>query len=228
VNADGDIFGNGSITMFDENFNEIKKVNLGLSFGCTINKTGDIYVTDCKNNCIYKMDVELNMVKKEGSHGSGDFQFHSPLSICFENNFLYICDRLNERIQILNDNLEFVDKIKLQFEPKSIKIIDKTIGICSLNGTYFYKLDTKQLIKQYPKIVGKINKINSSFYVLSYKTSNKIYCFDHLGSLTEEISIKSLNQYFSDPCDGSIAVYKKNLIISSYSGSGIICSKDKF
>ena len=173
------------------------------------------------------MDLEFKIVKKAGTPGSGDSQFNNPLSVCCERNFLYICDRLYKRIQILNVDLEFIDRIKLNFEPKSIKIIDKIIGVCSLNGTYFFQLENKRLIKQYPNIVGKISKINSSFYVLSYRTSKIIYCFDHSGSLIEEISIESLNQYFSDSCDGSITFHGKNFIISSYSGNKVLRLKEE-
>ena len=97
----------------------------------------------------------------------------------------------------------------------------------SLLGTYFFHLENKRLIKQYPNIVGKISKINSSFYVLSYRTSKIIYCFDHSGSLIEEISIESFNQYFSDSCDGSITFHGKNFIISSYSGNKVLRLKEE-
>ena len=164
-----------------------------------------IYITDRDKHCLHLMDLNLNIIRSFGSIGSGNQNFKYPLSICIENNLLYVTDCKNKRIQVFNNNFEFIDGIKLTGNPFSIKFSDKTIGICSSNGVYFYDITTKTLKNEYKNIIGKMNSINNNFYLLSNQPLKRLYCYDNDGNLVEEIINKSFDKLIeNNTADGCI------------------------
>ena len=60
-------------------------------------------------NCILVYELDGNFVSRIGSEGSGELQFNSPwgLSTDESNNYIYICDYYNNRIQIISENLQY-------------------------------------------------------------------------------------------------------------------------
>ena len=113
---------------------------------------------------------------------------------------LYVCDLRNERIQILSLDFDYVDTIKLDYIPRSIKISDSTICIAGEDGTlYFYDFKNKELKNKYKDVSGRIHKVDSNFYVNN--DNGKIQGFDKDGILITKLSI--VNQwipFFMDAC----------------------------
>ena len=61
------------------------------------------------NHCILVYELDGKFVSSIGSEGSGELQFNSPwgLSTDESNNDIYICDLINNRIQIISENLQY-------------------------------------------------------------------------------------------------------------------------
>ena len=225
-----------SVTLFDESFNQLKKVDIeGSAIGCAIHKDNGIYITPSGKNCIYLMDNELNIIKTFGSFGDRMDQFQYPSTICCQNDYLFVSDRFNERIQILTLDLKYHDTIQLDFNPKSIVVSSTTIGINSnrifdnkinfygyLSGIYFYDLKTKTLKKEYRNIYGRISLIDSHFYVITSKQPKKLFIFDKEGELVDEISLESINEHIRDEWDGFMFSTEDNLFVTSYTGGKVL------
>jgi hypothetical protein len=212
-----------SVIIFDKNFKVIKKINLRLPIGCAFNDKNEIYVSDFNNHCIHVMNFDLEKIKSFGSLGSGTYQLKNPFSICFKNDFLYVCDCGNLRIQIFDVNFKFYSTIKLDYLPFTIKVSDKTIAICGSNGSYFYDLETRVLKKKYFNLIGRINYLNSYFYVVSYSPEKKIICYDDNANLIEEIKLNEiLNDKLRNYWDFCIFCFKNDLYLTSLSCSKIL------
>ena len=52
-----------SVTLFNQSFNQLKKIDI-YAFGCAIHNGTDIYIADHHNHCILLMDNQLNIIKK--------------------------------------------------------------------------------------------------------------------------------------------------------------------
>ena len=136
-----------SVTLLDENFKQVKKIEM-TNFGCAIHNDKDIYITDFENSCIYLMDHELNIIKTFGSEGDGMDQLYGPESIFCQNDYLFVSDYLNKRIQILTLDFKYLDTIHLDFLPWSIAVSSTTIGINGLDKKMrFYDIKTKKMKK---------------------------------------------------------------------------------
>ena len=70
---------------------------------------GNVLVVDGWNHRIQKFTVEGKFLTTMGTEGSGRLQFKDPHGITFNtnNNKVYVADRENNRIQVLNSDLTF-------------------------------------------------------------------------------------------------------------------------
>ena len=107
----------GSATLFDENLNVLKRILLpGSEFCCcAIHNDKGIYFTNFEKSCIYLMENQLNKIKTFGTKGSNIEQLNSPSSIFCHDEYLYVSDQKNNRIQILTSDLKYHDTIRLNF-----------------------------------------------------------------------------------------------------------------
>jgi hypothetical protein len=79
---------------------------------------GNIFISDgYQNSSVHKFDKDGNIVKMVGAaRGSGPLQFSTPHAIAVDNQGLvYVADRSNGRIQVLDNDLNYVREIK--FDP---------------------------------------------------------------------------------------------------------------
>jgi hypothetical protein len=116
--------------LYDQNFKLIKSLNFKVAY-ITSNMVDKIYAIQCSANKITLLDLELDEIKSYGSVGSDINQFKNPYGTCFHNNFVYICDSDNKRIQKLSDNLEYINSFQIDFIPWLIQVANNIACIRS-------------------------------------------------------------------------------------------------
>ena len=215
-----------ALTIFDDNFKQIKKleIQVGHIFGCTLNHRNEIYVSNHHTHVIHMMDLNLNIIKTFGSKGSHNDQFQFPISMCCRNEFLYVCDSANKRIQKFDLDFQYIDTIKLNFRPYSIKVSDEN-DMCLIsgpNGVSFVDLKLKILRHHYSNVFGRISYANSNFFVVSNHPTKRAFCYDVNGILLEEIDLDRLSEFIKCDWDGFILCSKNELYISSNDGKKIL------
>lgn len=76
---------------------------------------GNIFISDgYQNSTVHKFDKDGNIVKEVGTkRGSGPGEFSTPHGIAVDNQGnVYVADRSNNRIQVLDNNLNYVREIR--------------------------------------------------------------------------------------------------------------------
>jgi hypothetical protein len=76
---------------------------------------GNIFISDgYQNSTVHKFDKDGNIVKEIGTkRGSGPGEFSTPHGIAVDNRgIVYVADRSNNRIQVLDNNLNYVREIR--------------------------------------------------------------------------------------------------------------------
>lgn len=85
-----------------------------------VDKKTFVYVTDAGNNRVVKFEYSgsnLNYVKAAGSRGSGSSAFNGPAGIAADScGNLWVADRNNNRIQILDKDLSFRSRFTASFD----------------------------------------------------------------------------------------------------------------
>ena len=108
-------------------------------YGITIHED-KLYVTDIEIHAIFQFKIETDfpLVAKQGTKGSqiGEFDFPTNLDVSTHGNIVYVTDRNNNRVQILNSSLQHLrslteQPIKL---PLDIKLTtDEVYVLCQDN-----------------------------------------------------------------------------------------------
>jgi tripartite motif-containing protein 71 len=85
--------------------------------GVSINRIGEIFISDRGANVIYKFSGEFDRISSEGGIGAALGGFNRPIGMaCDAALNLYIADSGNRRIQILDRNLHFARSIDSYFD----------------------------------------------------------------------------------------------------------------
>ena len=91
-----------------------------------------IYTTDYSNHLLFKLSLTGDCCVAIGGKGAGVGQFRSPLGIFVENELVYVCDELNQRIQIFNLDLIHRWEFYIDVKPQDAKMHDNLIYILAL------------------------------------------------------------------------------------------------
>ena len=100
------------ITIFDREGEKVRTITsekVSLPVGVAVDKDDNIYVSDFDNSSILKFSNEGNLMKVVGRKGTQPGEFSDVGLIKVINDKLYVCDRGNNRVQILNTELDYVD-----------------------------------------------------------------------------------------------------------------------
>ena len=207
------------VSILDENFNIIKSKQITGVVGCALNNENEIYLVDSINSCIYRVDSNLEINMKLGSYGHGEYLFKNPKAIFWVNEYLYVNDDGNFRIQIFNRDLKVFGSVENNNPFSSIKISEKAIAIPKQIGLQFIDLLTlEKKINQDRRLNGKLHTISSFFYIVS-KELGKLILIDEDGKFSEEINLETLfsqNELkinFDDWKDMFFFCHKRNLFL---------------
>ena len=98
----------------------------------------NLYVTDDGVHAVFqfKIEIDMRLVAKLGGEGSGMGQFNSPHGLTVSTNGdVFVADRKNNRIQILDDSLHFQREItdRRMQNPLDVKLTpDEVYVICNI------------------------------------------------------------------------------------------------
>ena len=214
----------GSVKLLDEYFKEIKSVSTGGWTFCALNRRDEIYVSVGGKHCIILFDLNLNKLKQFGSFGAGNNQFNYPRGLCCHGDNLYVCDKWNKRIQILNLDLEYSSTIQLDDYPRRVQTSETTIGVsCDGGATLFFDLKTRELkFKHDDYKTYNISYIDSTFYASNYE-QKKFYFFDSDGNFIEEMAMNErLSERIKEGPHGSLCRHKEILYLADWESSKIL------
>lgn len=216
------------VSIFDKNYNCIKLTKFNqdhISIWSTATDNKDrIYLADVCNHQIILADFELNKIKIVG-RWNGNLKFDDP-RLSYSKGRVYVAEHLNKRIQILNDELEFIKIHTLDYKPRYIQVGDD-VALVSVYSPYrinVYDNEEFQLKFKYEGHNGSISFINSYFYEYCHHTLT-FYCYDQSGSLVEEIKGDKFNMHGS--YDGSLQVFNNALICSAHGNKRLYIIKTK-
>ena len=150
------------------------------------------------NHCILVYEREGKFVSRIGNEGSGELQFKYPcgLSTVESSNYIYICDYLNNRIQIISVNLQFKSQFgkDILHQPSDIKLFKDNIFVLDESNPCLH-IFSKDLVLQ-KSVVTREEKDNK-FSILSSSllTSSVIFFSQILTLIIFSFSIQFLNSF---------------------------------
>jgi DNA-binding beta-propeller fold protein YncE len=184
-------------------------VSLGYPFDIAFDKRSDfIYVSDYKNNIIYKLTYDGKIIKKIGKDFTNEQKLNGPAGICTDlAGNIYVVDQGNNRIVKINSKDEFVfsfgnigKEISEFYKPVDIVYIPEKRELI-VSNSYNNRLDIFDQWGNYkdsiesPEIVeprGLFYPGNDYLYIV---TKEKIIAYDFNTESIQTISLGSAELY---------------------------------
>ena len=145
----------GTITVF-----ESEKTGIKAASGIWVNEE-NIVVSDTEEHKLVILDKEGNRIKEIGKIGGGPLEFSKPTDIYYdeETGYVYILDNGNMRVQILSENLEYVNEVSLS----DIELNDDMSYLSVVADKEFVYISVRSALKEYLNIYrispqGEIDK----------------------------------------------------------------------
>ena len=143
---------NNRIQVFDNSckFLFLISENMNYPAGICFDNNNKIYVTQFSNNTL-NVYVGMRCITTVGSEGDGELEFKRPLGICYSiySNALYICERDNNRVQVLNYDLSFDSYIIGLTKPVDVKVSGGELFILDRQSPCFHIFNLeRQLIRE--------------------------------------------------------------------------------
>ena len=127
--------------MFNEKMNEPRGICI------THNK---VLVTQFSGHCITMYELEGKLIKSVGSKGSGEAQFNCPhgLAVSDRTNNVYVCDNVNNRIQIFTEDLKFHSMLGIGVFncPRDIKVTRDRVLVLDENNPCMFVFNSNHVL----------------------------------------------------------------------------------
>ena len=187
---------------------------------------GDIILVTQYNNCILNYQLNGNFISRIGRQGRGELEFDIPFGLTIDesNGDIYICDRNNNRILILNKKFSFKSQIgndKLKY-PRDVKLSKEYIYVLDASNPCLHLYNYNHILQKSVISRGKgLEVIDPHFFfidqtdniLISDCRSNSIYIFNAELQLIHEIPVSN------NPT--GVTVDKQGRVI-------VVCQADKY
>jgi hypothetical protein len=207
--------------LYDKEFQLLKIIdNIGETKfnnprGVATNNIDKIVICDAYNSRIVLTDPDFSSSECIGRLGDGPYEFNAPYDAFFHENFIYVCDCKNDRIQKYTDELVFIEAYHVGYCPYQIKILRNTICVRDFDDhIYFYDTDNC-FEKQMHSNNGIIAIFEDKFLQLDFKLE-KQYIYNSDGYLEQCNPAKYTSYKNYDMCvfgDSLIITGRDNKII---------------
>lgn len=154
-------------------------------------RDGRVFVTQSQGHCIKEYNLDGTLKRKVGSRGCSPREFNTPLGLDTDLSNIFICDCLNNRIQILDYKLQFVKRFtgtSIKF-PRQLKVLENRIFVLTSYETCIQEID-----KQEGSWIRSIITLDSTAQV-----SKISFTFDKARSL-----------FLCNPATHSVSVFSHN------------------
>ena len=186
---------------------------------------GDRIVITQGNNCILNYQLNGKFVSRIGREGRGELEFDNLYSLTIDesNGDIYICDRNNNRIQILNSDLSFKSQFgnEILKDPRDVKLSKDYIYVLDESNLCLHLFSYNHILQKSVISRGKgMEVIYPCFFfidqtdniLISDLSSNSIHIFNTEFQLIHKIPVSN------DPA--GVTVDKQGRVI-------VVCRADK-
>lgn len=208
-------------------------------------RDNDILVTDGKSDSIYSIDLDGELLGTFGKTGNGPGEFINPAAITIYQNNIYVLDRGNNRIQILNQDLEYVGEVALKdtskadphYEPNMVAVNEKGIYVSgySLENPMIDVYSNDSVSEIGKNFAGSLHTYNNEVYAIpamvrTYSEESDTFGLTSAGPsglyVIKENELKKSNELPKGFFISDFLINNEELVCISLSG-GAVYSLDK-
>ena len=103
-------YGNNRVSIFNSKLEKLHSIDdVPSPYGITVDHESNVYVCSAADHQVHKYGADNTLVRTVGGEDSGNNKFTNPNGNCFHDKKLYVCDSDNNRIKILDDDLNLLN-----------------------------------------------------------------------------------------------------------------------
>ena len=157
----------------------------------------NVYLTDTYTHSLLQFgeDEGFSFSRRVGGMGSGDTEFNCPTQVSVSNSGeVYVADKLNERIQILNSQLKYLRSIThpTLIAPIGVRVMGEGVYVLSVSDSYLIHLFSVTGDKTSYRLPSSSVSRNASFLLDARNniilSSDQIEVFSRGGKLLQEVT----------------------------------------
>ena len=166
---------------------------------------GDRILITQSNHCILNYQLNGKFISGLGTEGGGKLEFYFPygLTIDESNGDIYICDRDNNRVQILNKDFSFKAQIghKELNHPRDVKLSKEYIYVLDVSNPCLHLFNYNYILQKSVITRGEgMDVVDSCFFfidktdniLISDRDSNSVLVFTSKFQLVHKIPVSNL------------------------------------
>ena len=137
---------------------------------------GDRILISHFNHCILNYQLNGKFISRIGKHGLRNLEFVFPfgLTINESNGDIYICDRNNNRIQILNKDFSFKSQFGKDIlkSPRDVKLSQECIFVLNVSNPCLHLFNYNHILQKRVIFRGEGMKVINPFHFFIDRTDN--------------------------------------------------------
>ena len=176
------------------------------------------------NSYIQVYELDGKFISRFGSHGNGKLQFSFPHGLTTDeyNGDIYICDYLNNRIQVISEIFEYMSEFgkDILHYPLDVKLYKDNIFILDVSNPCLHLFNKDLVLQKCVVARGEGQQVVNPFY----------FCIDKFGSILisdhNSNSILILNSEFEFIHKISVSCYPIGITMDKEDRVIVVCQAD--
>lgn len=140
-------------------------------------RESDIIVVDGDTDQLVVLSPQGQFIRRVGQTGNGKVEFLQPTGITYKDNYIYVIDYGNSRIQVLNDDFEFIQEYPIEMEKEPDTII-RDIEVDNEQHIYLSGETRERKILKYSITENKTELIGDNFFGYLAQGDNRIFALN--------------------------------------------------
>ena len=183
-----------------------------------VDQQNNVFVADAGSNRVYKYSSDYKLLSSFGGFGWNDFSFDLPTDISVSYDLLvYVCDYNNNRVQLLDRNLNYVHSISGDNEkelfryPKSIALSnDGELFIIDSDNNRIVQLDN---FRNPLRNFGGLSSVKKFKYPTKIRVNNnKVFIIDNSDVMIYDTFGNYIDVYENDSVVVGISFYNDDVV----------------
>ena len=190
-----------------------------------------VFVSQYDGHCFNAYNLEGKLLGSVGVKGSGEGQFNSPLGLdtCSTTNYIYVCDRYNNRVQIFSNDLKFHSVLGKDIfkSPRDVKVKRNKVFVLDCSDPCMFVFNSEHKLTNRLVSRGEGKQTESSYYfdvdrayniVLSDYQGHCVYVFNQKGEQLHRIGKEGqgVGEFY----------YPFGIALDSTGGIIVVCEKE--
>ena len=184
-----------------------------------IDQFNNIFVADAGSNRVYKYSSDYELLYSFGGFGWNEYSFDNPIDISVSYDLIvYVCDYNNNRVQVLDRNLNYIQSISGNNE-KELFGYPKSIALSNEGELFIIDSDNNRIVqldnfRNPVRNFGGLNSVNKFKYPTKIRVhNNKIFIIDDCDVVMYDLFGNYIDVYKNDSTIIGISFYNDDIII---------------